>query len=215
MTDTGEALLMALTGRRIFASPAVRSRRGHPVRRGGWQASMYKYASPRPKNALICAEGAGWHGGSGLMTPSGPVACGPGRVRSVANPAASKPALHSSLALSSIRAVVAVIITAAPSSASILAAAKPMPSGLPAPVTTTTRPDRSNAAGHCPILIGPDSRCCVPHKPAILPGTRRSPQVKQQASQLCTALLKPTAGQLTGTTRGEIRSFGCSPHGLP
>jgi hypothetical protein len=28
MTDTGEALLMAVTGRRIFASPAVRSRRG-------------------------------------------------------------------------------------------------------------------------------------------------------------------------------------------
>jgi hypothetical protein len=54
MTDTGEALLMAVTGRRIFASPAVRSRRGHPVRRGGWQASMYRYASPRPKNALIC-----------------------------------------------------------------------------------------------------------------------------------------------------------------
>jgi hypothetical protein len=25
--------------------------------------------------------------------------------------------------------------------------AKPMPSGLPAPVTTATRPDRSNAAG--------------------------------------------------------------------
>jgi len=28
MTDTGEALLMAVTGRRILASPAVRSRRG-------------------------------------------------------------------------------------------------------------------------------------------------------------------------------------------
>ena len=63
------------------------------------------------------------------------------------NPAASKPALRSSLTLSWIRAVVALIITAAPSSASSLAVAKPMPSGPPAPVTTATRPDRSNAAG--------------------------------------------------------------------
>ena len=44
-------------------------------------------------------------------------------------------------------AVVALIITAAPSSASSTAVAKPMPSGPPAPVTTATRPDRSNAAG--------------------------------------------------------------------
>ncbi len=63
------------------------------------------------------------------------------------NPAASKPALRSSLTRSSIRALVALTITAEPSSASSLAVAKPMPSGLPAPVTTETRPDRSNAAG--------------------------------------------------------------------
>ncbi len=71
----------------------------------------------------------------------------PGSVRSPAAPAASKPPPRSSLTRSWTREVVAPIITAAPSSASSLAAAKPMPSGLPAPVTTATRPDRSNAAG--------------------------------------------------------------------
>ncbi len=71
----------------------------------------------------------------------------PASVRSAAIPAASKPALRSSLTRSWIRAVVALIITAAPSSASSLAVAKPMPSGLPAPVTTATRPDRSNGVG--------------------------------------------------------------------
>jgi hypothetical protein len=77
-----------------------------------------------------------------------------------------------------------------------------MPSGLPAPVTTTTRPDRSNAAGHCPILIGLVSRC-VPHKTSD--PARHAPLTagKQQVSQLCIALLKPTADQLTGTTAGN------------
>ena len=68
-------------------------------------------------------------------------------VRSPLKPAASKPASRSSAARSSIRAVVELMSTAAPSSASSLAAAKPMPCGLPAPVTMATRPDRSNAAG--------------------------------------------------------------------
>ena len=71
----------------------------------------------------------------------------PASARSPVIPAASKPALRSSLTLARIRAVVALIITAAPSSASSLAVAKPMPPGLPAPATTATRPDRSNAAG--------------------------------------------------------------------
>jgi hypothetical protein len=68
-------------------------------------------------------------------------------VRSPAAPAASKPAARNSLTLSWTREVVALIITAAPSPASSRAAANPMPSGLPAPVTTAARPDRSNDAG--------------------------------------------------------------------
>src|SRR6266702_2635890 len=71
----------------------------------------------------------------------------PGSVRSPVTPATSNPARRSSLTLSWTRAVVAPIITAAPSSASSRAVAKPIPSGLPAPVTTATRPARSNAAG--------------------------------------------------------------------
>jgi len=71
----------------------------------------------------------------------------PTSVRSPTMPAASKPALRSSPTLSWIRAVVALIITAAPSSASSLAVAKPMPSGPPAPVTKATRPYRSNDDG--------------------------------------------------------------------
>ncbi len=62
-------------------------------------------------------------------------------------PAASKPAARNSPALASIRPVVALIITAAPSCARSPAVAKPMPPGLLAPVTTATRLDRSNAAG--------------------------------------------------------------------
>jgi len=63
------------------------------------------------------------------------------------NPAASKPAARSSLARVSIRSVVALISVAAPSCASSPAVAKPIPSGLPAPVITATRSDKSNAAG--------------------------------------------------------------------
>src|SRR5216683_532635 len=87
-------------------------------------------------------------------------------VRSPAIPAASKPAVRSSVTLSWIRAVVAAIITAAPSSASRLAVAKPMPSGLPAPVTTATRLDRLNAAGMGIVrsYIGLDARSPGPRK---------------------------------------------------
>jgi len=59
----------------------------------------------------------------------------------------TRKAPRSSLTLSWTRAVVALIITAAPRSASSRAVAKPMRPGLPAPVIIATRPDRSNAAG--------------------------------------------------------------------
>jgi len=80
-------------------------------------------------------------------------------VRSATIPATSKPVLRSAVTLASILAVVALIITAAPSSASSLAVAKPMPSALPAPVTTATRPDRSNTTGIgiCPHSALPPS----------------------------------------------------------
>ncbi len=67
-----------------------------------------------------------------------------GSVRSATTAADVTPARVRSAARSALRGVVAPTATAAPSAPSRRAAAKPMPSGAPAPVTSATRPARSN-----------------------------------------------------------------------
>src|SRR4051794_6979539 len=72
------------------------------------------------------------------------------RVRSPTWPLANTPSRRSSATRSCTRSVVAATTTAAPSRPSIRAVAKPMPLGLPAPVTSTTRPVWSKGAASEP-----------------------------------------------------------------
>src|SRR5579875_1430010 len=75
-------------------------------------------------------------------------------VRSPGTPTASIPPARNSAARSCARSVVAPSAIAAPRPPSSRQAAKPMPSGLPAPVTIATLPLRSNASGIAMLTAG-------------------------------------------------------------